>query len=58
MIYTHVLNRPGITVKSPLDDTPPEEALRDGRWVGESRHGYWDMCKSVRNIGICVNSYI
>ena len=22
MIYTHVLNRPGITVKSPLDGTP------------------------------------
>ena len=29
MIYTHVLNKPGITVKSPLDDTSPEEGLPD-----------------------------
>lgn len=29
MIYTHVLNRPGIAVKSPLDGTLPEAALPD-----------------------------
>ena len=26
MIYTHVLNRPGVTVKSPLDGVMPEVA--------------------------------
>ena len=29
MIYTHVLNKPGIIVKSPLDDISPEEELPD-----------------------------
>jgi hypothetical protein len=29
IIYTHVLNNPGITVKSPLDDTSPGEVLPD-----------------------------
>jgi len=23
MIYTHVLNKPGIAIRSPLDDQPP-----------------------------------
>ena len=29
MIYTHVLNKPGLTVRSPLDNQPPERRRRN-----------------------------